>query len=77
MTLTIDNEKQRYLQRLIKLINDNYDPDIPAEDNNAANNEEVSSVSYEIEAEIRHGRSCERYTSFLMTRNGTLKLMMK
>ena len=55
VTLTIDNDKQRYLQRLIKLINDNYDPDVPAEGNNAANNEEVSSVSYGIEAEIRHG----------------------
>ena len=42
VTLKIDNENRRYLQRLIQLINDNYDPAVPVENNKSANVEEAS-----------------------------------
>ena len=41
VTLKIDNENRRYLQRLIQLINDNYDPAVPVENNKSANDEEA------------------------------------
>ncbi len=53
-TLTIGNDDQRYLQRLIKLINDNYDPAANhAEHNDSANDEEGRSED-ETEGETRN-----------------------
>ena len=49
---------------------------MPAKDNNAANNGEMSLVSYETEAKVRHGERDDFVEDIfpLMTRNGTMTL---
>ena len=61
VTLKIDNENRRYLQRLIQLINDNYDPAVPVENNKSANDEEASD-------EMAKGTGNEEIYSLLATK---------